>query len=98
MGLLYLSWFFLLVLGACIATPAPAANDESSSSASDTQPELEGVPGVADTGSPQFLYMQMLHDRLKDSKQTVPQNKANQQGGSLLATSIEADTVTGPGM
>lgn len=93
MRLLDLSWFFLLALSASIATPAPA-NEEFSSG--ETQPE-QGEPGVADSGSPQFLYMQRLQDRLKDSKQNVPKTNAN-PGGSLLATSIEADTVIGPGM
>lgn len=87
----------MLVLGTFTATAAPTNEPEvePNTTAGTPQPD-QNVPGVAD-GSPQFLYMQLLHDRLKDSKQSVPEKK-DSPGGALLATSIEADTVTGAGM
>lgn len=81
-----LSWILLADL-VLLASSAP-------STSSGSQPE-KAAQGTAD-GSPQFLYMQLLHDTLKDSNKYKAENKANGEG-ALLATSIEADSVTGPG-
>ncbi len=67
-----------------------------------TAPDLEyaeeSSPNIAPSvKSPQLLYMKKLRENLKDTKQ-MPTAEPKNIGGSLLATSIEADNVTGPGM
>ncbi len=46
--------------------------------------------------SPQLLYLKKLREDLKNTRQILT-TEDKQIGGSLLATSIEAENITGPG-
>ena len=56
--------------------------------------EAQEIGNTAD-GSPQFIYMERLHNKLAETKYLVGTVGRNNSGGTLLATSIEAGNSMG---
>jgi len=57
--------------------------------------EIGHADGQPANGSPQFIYMERLHNKLTETKYLGGRVGRNNSGGTLLATSIEADNSMG---
>lgn len=89
-----ISCSLLLVLLAAQQTPGLVT--QAAAPAEESATKQPGNQQASGGKSPQLLYMKKLREDLKNTRQ-IPATGDKKIEGSLLATSIEAENVMGPG-